>query len=147
MHAADGRLVGRAPVLLGQARGDRSDPSVGRLAQAGAVPVALRTTAAGRFIAEPGVGRGGDPIVWLDVEAALAIHRVRPGREAASRLRRLAGGRAADRRASWGCVVVTPAFYEAAIAPWLGRGPSVVYVLDEAGVAPMPPERTLPASD
>ncbi|MEF7613887.1 L,D-transpeptidase [Aquincola sp. MAHUQ-54] len=129
---AQGHEVGRTPVLLGLAPGDDSTPGVGRRAQIGAVQPAERTTPAGRFEAEPGRNLSGEPIVWLDYGAALAIHRLRPGPSRERRAQRLASPRLKDRRISLGCVVVPEPFYEAVIAPHLGRSRSVVYVLPES---------------
>lgn len=126
-----GRPIARTPVLLGLAPGDDSTPGVGQRAQQGTVAPQERTTPAGRFEAEPGRNVQGEDIVWLDYEAAFAIHRLRPGPSKQAREQRLASTRLADRRVSLGCVVVPVAFYESVIAPVLGRGRSVVYVLPE----------------
>jgi hypothetical protein len=125
-----GRLLGAANTLLGQAFGDHSVPGVGD-GDVNLIPVADRTTPAGRFESEPGRNLSGEAIVWVDYQAALAIHRVRPGRAYAARLRALASATPADNRASLGCVVVAPEFFDAVIAPTLGRARGVVYVLPE----------------
>ncbi|MBZ8142192.1 L,D-transpeptidase [Rubrivivax gelatinosus] len=129
VFGADGRLLARTPVLLGLARGDDSAPGVG--ARAARVPPAERTTAAGRFAAEPGRNLNGEGIVWLDYDAALAIHRLRPAPAAERRAERLASPTPADNRISAGCIVVDAGFYDRVVAPLLGRGRSVVYVLPE----------------
>jgi len=133
LHVFDaaGRLVGATPVLLGLAPGDRA-----LVTDLGARPVtslapAERTTPAGRFDAEPGLNDRGEPIVWIDYDAALAIHRLRPAPAHERRAERLASGDPAQRRISYGCVVVPVAFYETVVAPTLGVTRSVVYVLPE----------------
>lgn len=126
-----GREIARTPVLLGLAPGDHTTPGVGERAQVGAVAPQERTTPAGRFEAEPGRNTQGEDIVWLDYEAAFAIHRLRPGPARQAREQRLASPRQQDRRVSLGCVVVPVAFYREVIAPHLGRSRSVVYVLPE----------------
>lgn len=126
-----GREIARTPVLLGLAPGDDSTPGVGERAQVGAVPPQERTTPAGRFEAEPGRNAQGEDIVWLDYDAAFAIHRLRPGPARQAREQRLASPRLRDRRVSLGCVVVPVTFYRDVIAPHLGRSRSVVYVLPE----------------
>ena len=127
---AAGRLLGATPALLGLAPGDHSVPGVGERDPSTLLP-AERTTPAGRFESEPGRNHTGEPIVWFDYDAALAIHRLRPGKTQAGRLRKLASPAPADRRASLGCVVVPVAFYESVVGPTLGRERGVVYVLPE----------------
>ena len=135
LHVFDaaGRLRGSSAVLLGQARGDSSAPDVGQNTQNGHVPLHQRTTPAGRFVAAPGKNLQGEPVVWVDYDAAFAIHRLRPGASQAPRLARLATPSPADNRASWGCVVVPVKFYLDVVAKLIGRGASVVYVLPEQG--------------
>lgn len=131
VFAADGQLAGATPVLLGQTPGDHALPGTGSkpLAQ---ITVEERTTPAGRFASEPGRNLDGEHVVWIDYDAGLAIHRLRPGASEAARQRALASDTPDDNRASLGCVVVPVAFYEAVVAPLLGRGRGVVYVLPEA---------------
>jgi hypothetical protein len=128
---ADGRLAGRSSVLLGQTPGDHSVPGVGERAQTGRLTADDRTTAAGRFRSEPGRNKSGEAIVWLDYENALAIHRLRPGRGYDARAERLASADARLKRMSDGCVVVPEAFYDGVVAPVLGRGTGIVYILPE----------------
>lgn len=129
---ADGRLLGATNALLGQAGGDHSVPGVGDYPDVNRIPLSDRTTPAGRFASQPGRNLSGEPIVWFDYRAALAIHRVRPGSAQAMRMARLATDTPQDNRASLGCVVVTPEFYDAVVAPSLGRQRGVVYVLPES---------------
>lgn len=132
---AAGRWRGTSSVLLGETPGDASAPDVGEHTQEGRVPVAERTTPAGRFLAQPGHNQHGEPIVWVDYDAAFAIHRVRPGASQALRVARLASASPEGKRLSWGCVVVPVKFYLGTIARLLGHGRSVVYVLPEDGRA------------
>lgn len=127
---ANARLVGSSPALLGQAPGDHSVPGVGTRVLSG-IPISERTTPAGRFASEPGHNHKGEPIVWVDYEAALAIHRLRPAPAQERRPERLASESPADNRISLGCVVVSEAFYDQVVAPTLGRSAGVVYVLPE----------------
>ncbi|MBX3620856.1 MAG: L,D-transpeptidase [Rhizobacter sp.] len=126
---AQGRLLGAASALLGQAAGDHAVAGVAH-GDLNLIPLADRTTPAGRFASQPG-RTFSDTNVWLDYDAALAIHRVRPGASKAARLARLATGSPADNRASLGCVVVAPEFYDAVVQPTLGAQRGVVYVLPE----------------
>jgi hypothetical protein len=130
VFAADGRLIGSDHALLGQAPGDHSVPGVAD-GDVNRIPLADRTTPAGRFASQPGRNLTGELIVWFDYNAALAIHRVRPGGSQAQRLQQIASATPTDNRASLGCVVVTPEFYDAVVQPVLGRQRGVVYVLPE----------------
>lgn len=125
-----GQLVGSTPVLLGLASGDDSAPGVGTRVLSG-IPVAERTTPAGRFASEPGHNLKGERIVWVDYEAAFAIHRLRPAAAHERRPERLVSESPADNRISLGCVIVSEAFYDQVIAPTLGRERGMVYVLPE----------------
>jgi hypothetical protein len=130
---SSGTLVGEAPVLLGLAPGDRDTvTNIGQRAVASLLP-AERTTPAGRFDTEPGHNDRGEPIVWFQYDAALAIHRLRPAPAHERRPQRMASPDPAERRITFGCVVVPVAFYEDVIAPTLGARRGVVYVLPENG--------------
>jgi hypothetical protein len=127
---ADGRLQGVSAALLGLAPGDHGDPNLNqrdlsRLARH------ERTTPAGRFIAQPGRNVRGEPVVWVDYGAALAIHRLRPAPAHERRPARLDSATPADNRISLGCVVVPVDFYVNTVEPLLGRSRSVVYILPE----------------
>ncbi len=127
---AQHQQLASSPALLGLARGDHEVPDIAtrdvlRLARD------ARITPAGRFNTEPGVNIQGEPVVWLDYEAGLAMHRVRPGLAQAARLKRLAAEVASAQRVSMGCVVLPVAFYEGVIQPLLGQQGGVVYVLPE----------------
>jgi hypothetical protein len=130
-----GHLRGQSSALLGQASGDDSAPDVGEHTQEGVVPLMERTTPAGRFVSQPGVNLTGERVIWVDWNAAFAIHRLRPGRSKPDRERRLASSDAADHRASWGCVVVPVHFFKDVVQRWLGAHPAVVYVMPENGDA------------
>ena len=126
-----GRLSGTTTILLGETVGDDSAPDVGQHTQAGEVPMNERTTPAGRFMSVPGRNLDGEHVVWVDYAAALAIHRVRPGASFRSREARLASSTPDDNRASLGCVVVSPEFYDNVVQPVLGHSRAIVYVLPE----------------
>lgn len=130
VHAADGRLLGEASALLGLAPGDVGLPDVGRI-EPGLLPPAARITPAGRFEAEPGRNLTGEAIVWIDYDARLAIHRLRPAQPQQRRAQRLASTSPHDNRISLGCIVVSGAFFDEVVAPTLGRQRSTVYVLPE----------------
>ena len=131
VFAPAGRLTGASPVLLGAAIGDRVVPDAA-LRIPGRPTLDERTTPAGRFASEPGTNDKGEAIVWIDYEASLAIHRLRPAPAGERRAQRLASGASDDKRISLGCVIVPVEFYESVVAPSLGRGRGVVYVLPES---------------
>lgn len=130
---ADGRPAGSTPVLLGRDHGDVTAPGVGERTQQQRLRPGDRTTPAGRFVASAGRNHSGEAVIWVDPDAAFAIHRLRPGPSHAYRQRLLSSPAASDKRASAGCVVVPEAFFDDAVRPLLGRGPSVVYVMPENG--------------
>ncbi|MES2283989.1 MAG: hypothetical protein V4542_21470 [Pseudomonadota bacterium] len=130
VFGTDRRLKGVTSVLLGLAVGDGglTDMS-GR--QISSLRPDERTTPAGRFAAEPGRNLQGEPIIWIDYAAKLAIHRLRPDLQQQRRAQRMASSSADDNRISMGCIVVPVAFYDNVIQPVLGKTRSVVYVLPE----------------
>jgi len=130
VYRGDGLLLGATPALLGQTPGDHAVPGAGL--RAGKMAPHERTTPAGRFESEPGRNHRGEGIVWIDYEASLAIHRLRPAAAHERRPQRLASPTPEDNRISLGCVIVDPAFYDAIVAPTLGRQRGVVYVLPES---------------
>jgi hypothetical protein len=126
-----GGLRASAPVLIGLAAGDDSPPDIGTRPLSKIAP-SERVTPAGRFIAAPGEDTAGNEIIWIDYNAAVALHRVsdrKPGSGAKSRLERLKNGSAADRRISLGCVNVSTEFYDNFIAPTFGKSEGVIYIL------------------
>ncbi|MEG3165686.1 L,D-transpeptidase [Sphingomonas sp. PB2P19] len=132
-----GTLTAESPVLVGRARGDVSPPGIGdrKLSQ---IPPADRITPAGRFVADIGVNLEGRDVVWVDYDAAVAIHRatdITPGATARDRLARLASASPRDRRVSYGCINVSDAFYADFIRPTFKAGSGIVYILPETGPA------------
>ncbi|WP_377160180.1 L,D-transpeptidase [Roseateles sp. UC29_93] len=134
VFSADGHLIGAASALLGLARGDTVAPGVGQMVSTG-IPPDLRTTPSGRYDSQPGPNLKGETVIWVDYDAAFAIHRLRPGPAYERRAERLASLSPDDNRISLGCVVVTGDFFGRVVAPVLGHGPGVVYVLPEPASA------------
>ncbi|TFY97004.1 hypothetical protein EZ242_19945 [Ramlibacter rhizophilus] len=127
----EGRLLGTAPVLLGSQVGDHTVPGVGDKPIAEVKPEE-RTTPAGRFIAEPGLNSHGEDVVWVDYEAAVSMHRVRPIVKSERRLQRLASATPSDNRISYGCINLPRSFYEDVLSPVVRKqGGAVIYVLPE----------------
>ena len=128
---AGGRLIDSSPVLLGAAAGDGSVVGIGQRPIAEVRPEE-RTTPAGRFISRPGRNASGEDVVWVDYDAAVSMHRVRPVDPTERRLERLASHDPAQRRISYGCINVPVAFFDGVIKPAIGAQRAVVYVLPEA---------------
>ena len=132
VHVFDpaGKLLASTPALLGKAIGDDSAPGIGDkpLSQ---VKEEEKTTPAGRFVAEPGENANGEDIIWIDYDAAVSMHRVRPLVAAERRLQRLASPTGADNRISFGCVNLPVRFYEGTLSPIVKRTGAIVYVLPE----------------
>lgn len=126
----DGSFKASTPALLGAAVGDDSAPGIGEK------PLSLikqeeKTTPAGRFVAEPGMNTKGEDIVWVDYDAAVSMHRVRPTVAAERRLQRLASETEKDNRISFGCVNLPVKFYEGVLSPTVKKTGAIIYVLPE----------------
>ncbi|RCW67555.1 L,D-transpeptidase [Pseudorhodoferax soli] len=134
LFGADGQLRAATPALLGAAPGDRGAPDLNQR-DLSTLGWHERTTPAGRYVAQPGRNLQGEPVVWVDYGAALAIHRLRPGPARERRAERLRSATPADNKVSLGCVVVPVAFYTEQVEPLLGQGRSVVYILPETMAA------------
>ena len=124
------RLLGSSMVLLGSATGDDTLAGVGNKPLSALQPHE-RTTPAGRFVSEPGRDAEGDEVVWVDYDAAVAMHRVRVVDPKERRFERIATPSAADKRISNGCINVPIAFFDQIVKPTLGRSHAVIYVLPD----------------
>lgn len=125
----EGRLRGMAPVLLGSAVGDHSAPGVGDRELAD-IPMADRTTPAGRFMAGYGPALGVKEALWIDYATAVSIHPIHDTAEGKRRKRWLASATPDDNRVTHGCVNVSPDFYRRVVRPVLGPR-SVFYILPD----------------
>jgi hypothetical protein len=126
----DGTLKESAPALLGAAHGDDSSPGIGDKPLS-AVRPEEKTTPAGRFVAEPGRNFNNEDIVWVDYDAAVSMHRVRPLVARERRLERLATLTTDDNRISFGCINLPVTFYEGVLSPTVQKYGAIVYVLPE----------------
>lgn len=126
----DGILRDSAPALLGSAHGDDSFPGIGEKPLA-AVRPEEKTTPAGRFVAEPGHNTNNEDIVWVDYDAAVSMHRIRPLVAEERRLERLASLTTDDNRISFGCINLPVSFYENVLKPAVQQHGAIVYVLPE----------------
>jgi hypothetical protein len=142
-----GALQAATAVLVGLARGDVSPPGIGDRKLSLITP-AERITPAGRFVADKGLNLAGQGIIWVDYDAAIAIHRVtdvKPGASTRNRLVRLASASPRDRRISLGCINVSEAFYDAFIRPTFDASRGIVYILPET--KPLAEVFAIPAAD
>ena len=130
LYNAAGKLLAASPVLLGMAKGDVSVPGIGERS----IPEIAeheRTTPAGRFISEPGKNLNGETVVWIDYDAAVSMHRLRPSNPLEKRPERMSTATPLDNRITYGCVNVPAEFYDRWVLPFLGKTKGVVYVLPE----------------
>jgi hypothetical protein len=125
-----GKLSGATPVLLGYAPGDDTVPGIGQR-PIDQVRPEERTTAAGRFVAEPGRNTLPEDVVWVDYDAAVSMHPVRVTDPRERRLERLASPTPADNRISYGCINMPPKFFQEVLWPAFKRRGGIVYVLPE----------------
>ena len=128
---AHARVQDTTPVLLGSAPGDDSVPGIGDRPIADVRPEE-RTTPAGRFLGRFGRTLTGEDVVWVDYDAAVSMHRVRPTLQPKEkRAERLDSATIDDNRISYGCINVPAAFYDTHIRPVFSTLPAVVYVLPD----------------
>ena len=132
VFGAGGTLVGMSSTLLGQSRGDVPIPGAGAKNPSALLPYE-RKTPAGRFESQPGRNLHGEPVVWVDYDTGIAIHRVRPGVSQTQRQASLATEDPNNKRLSLGCVVVPENFFLGVVLPTLGHVHGMVYVLPEDG--------------
>ena len=130
VFAPDGKLRDSAPALLGSAQGDDSYPGIGDKPLSEIKPYE-KTTPAGRFVAEMGLNAGNEDVVWVDYDAAVSMHRIRPLHASEHRLERLASLTTDDNRISFGCINLPVSFYENVLSPTVKSTGAVVYVLPE----------------
>lgn len=126
---AQGRLRGAAPALLGLAQGDESVPGIGSR-KLSTIRPEERTTPAGRFVATLERSLKGDDILWVDYDAAIALHRVIALPEE-RRLQRMESRTPSDRRITYGCINVPVKFFDDVVAPSFRATAGIVYVLPE----------------
>ena len=132
VFGAGGKLVGESSTILGQSHGDVPVPGAGQKDPSRLLPYE-RKTPAGRFESLPGKNLHGEPVVWVDYDTGIAIHRVRPGISQMQRDASLATEDPNNKRLSLGCVVVPENFFWSVVLPTMGHVRGMVYVLPEDG--------------
>ncbi len=128
---AQGKPLGRAPVLIGVAVGDDATPGIGskNLAEIGP---AEKTTPAGRFLAKFGLAFGRERILWVDFATSVALHPIPPGAKPKERRRqRMLSPTPDDNRITFGCINVPSAFYSKSVRPLFLKKGGYVYVLPD----------------
>ncbi len=131
IFGGDGKLKGMAPVLLGSAHGDDSAEGVGDR-ELKDIPMADRTTPAGRFLAGYGPAYGGERVLWVDYNTAISIHPIPATKvsKAEKRTQRLNTAKVDDNYITHGCINVSPAFYKKVVSPLFKKG-GIFYVLPD----------------
>ncbi len=130
VFGAGGKLVGMSSTILGQSRGDIPVPGAGQKNPSDLL-LNERKTPAGRFDSQPGRNLHGEPVVWVDYDTGIAIHRVRPGISQMQRVSSLSTEDPNNKRLSLGCVVVPESFFWSVVIPTMGHSHGTVYVLPE----------------
>jgi hypothetical protein len=131
LFAADGKPLGKGPVLIGVATGDDATPGIGskNLAEIGP---AEKTTPAGRFLAKFGLAAGRQKVLWVDYATSVALHPIPPGASRKERRReRMLSPTPDDNRITFGCINVPLALYGKTIAPLFRKKGGYVYVLPD----------------
>ena len=127
---AVGQSMGHAPVLVGITKGDNSSPGIGDR-ELSHIPVAQRTTPAGRFVAKFGRASGHERVLWVDYGDAISLHPVITSNPKEHRLKRLNSPTSEDNRITFGCINVPKAFYRNVVRPLFLKTGGVVYILPE----------------
>jgi hypothetical protein len=125
-----GQIMGASAVLLGLAVGDDSSRGVGQR-KLSSIPVAERTTPAGRFVGSLSNNLSGKGVLWIDYDAAISLHRVITSNVEQQRAQRLESSTITDNRISFGCINVPAGFYDQLIEKTFQKTNAVIYVLPE----------------
>jgi len=127
---AVGQSMGHAPVLVGITKGDDSSPGVGDR-ELSHIPLAQRTTPAGRFVAKFGPASGRESVLWVDYGDAISLHPVITSNPKEHRLKRLNSPTSEDNRITFGCINVPKAFYRNVVRPLFLKTGGIIYILPE----------------
>jgi hypothetical protein len=130
----NGRLIAGAWALVGLTPGDDSVPGIGTLPLKDITPD-MRTTPAGRFVAELGHDLGPLDVLWVDYDDAISLHRVINTDPAERRLERIVSATPVEHRISYGCINVPAKFFDSVVGPLFKETKGMVYILPE--VKPM----------
>ncbi|KGB53873.1 hypothetical protein FG91_02117 [Sphingopyxis sp. LC81] len=127
---AEGKFLGRAPVLIGVALGDEATPGIGSKDLAEIGP-AERTTPAGRFLAKFGMAAGRQRVLWVDYATSVALHPIPKGSQKERRRQRMLSPGIDDNRITFGCINVPLSFHNKSVRPLFQKKGGYVYVLPD----------------
>jgi hypothetical protein len=125
-----GTLLGATPALIGSARGDHEVLGVGDRELSDIKP-SERTTPAGRFVARMGPSLGLGRVLWIDIPGAVALHPVITNHPQEHRVERLRSTTPEDNRITYGCINISPTFYQDQVMPLFEVAGGIVYILPE----------------
>jgi len=125
-----GRMIASTPVLLGMGVGDAFAAGVSSLDMNQTKPW-QRITPAGRFHAEEDLNLQGERVLWVDYDNGIALHKLSPKKTKQRRHERMRSLNPADKRITYGCVNVPPAFYERVVGGYFRAQGGFVYVLPD----------------
>jgi hypothetical protein len=125
-----GRFMGSTPALVGSTRGDHEVVGIGDRELSDIKP-SERTTPAGRYVAIIGPSNGLGRVLWIDIPGAVALHPVITNHPQEHRVERLRSETPADNRITYGCINISPMFYENVVRPLFTSHGGVVYILPE----------------
>ena len=127
---AEGQFLGATPALLGSALGDDTAPGIGDR-ELSEIDPDDRTTPAGRFLAAFGPSSGQRRVLWIDYDSSVALHPVITGNKKEHRLERLRSASSEDNRITFGCINISPSFYQEVVRTAFNDRGGIVYILPE----------------
>lgn len=128
---ARGRLLQKAPVLIGMGVGDRYAPGVAEMDMYDLKP-SQRITPAGRYYADEGRDLDGQRVLWVHYDSGVAIHKIPTKFTQQRRQERMRSPTPDDNRITYGCINVPPTFYDEVVARHFRSKGGIVYVLPDS---------------
>jgi hypothetical protein len=126
-----GTLIDSTPILIGMGVGDKFAPGVLQMDMYKTKP-SQRVTPAGRFFAEEDRNLEGEKVLWVDYDAAIALHRLPKKFTKQRRHERIVSPDPAEHRITYGCINVPSAFYDRVVAGHFRSRGGYVYVLPDS---------------
>lgn len=126
-----GTLIDSTPILIGMGVGDKFAPGVLQMDMYKTKP-SQRVTPAGRFFAEEDRNLEGERVLWVDYDAAIALHRLPRKFTKQRRQERIVSPDPAEHRITYGCINVPSAFYDRVVASHFRSRGGYVYVLPDS---------------